>query len=208
MEEVLFGRIRMTIPDAQFRVSTDSMVLADFCRDAGGRGLDLGCGCGTLGLLLLGSGAAGSVCGIEIQPEAARQAEENARRNGLADRFSVVCGDLRQAHAQIPAGSFDFAVSNPPYYPPGSGRLRKEDSLSLARSELCCPLDALCAAAARLEPKRLRFVRHSAASAVSLVLLEARLGGKPGLQIEPELVLYGPDGSESAACRRIYHRQE
>ena len=164
------------------------------------------------------------------------QAEENARRNGLADRFSVVCGDLRQAHAQIPAGSFDFAVSNPPYYPPGSGRLRKEDSLSLARSELCCPLDVLCAAAARalrwggrlylvhkperladlmvflraarLEPKRLRFVRHSAASAVSLVLLEARLGGKPGLQIEPELVLYGPDGSESAACRRIYHRQE
>ena len=59
MDEVLFGRIRMTIPDAQFRVSTDSMVLADFCRDAGGRGLDLGCGCGTLGLLLLGSGAAG-----------------------------------------------------------------------------------------------------------------------------------------------------
>ena len=53
MEEVLFGRIRMTIPDAQFRVSTDSMVLADFCRDAGGRGLDLGCGCGTLGLLPL-----------------------------------------------------------------------------------------------------------------------------------------------------------
>ena len=165
-----------------------------------------------------------------------RPCKENARRNGLADRFSVVCGDLRQAHAQIPAGSFDFAVSNPPYYPPGSGRLRKEDSLSLARSELCCPLDALCAAAARalrwggrlylvhkperladlmvflraarLEPKRLRFVRHSAASAVSLVLLEARLGGKPGLQIEPELVLYGPDGSESAACRRIYHRQE
>ena len=33
MEEVLFGRIRMTIPDAQFRVSTDSMVLADFCRE-------------------------------------------------------------------------------------------------------------------------------------------------------------------------------
>ena len=65
-----------------------------------------------------------------------------------------------------------------------------------------------CWEAARLEPKRLRFVRHSAASAVSLVLLEARLGGKPGLQIEPELVLYGPDGSESAACRRIYHRQE
>lgn len=32
MEELLFDSIRMKIPDAQFRVSTDSMVLADFCR--------------------------------------------------------------------------------------------------------------------------------------------------------------------------------
>ena len=235
MEEVLFGRIRMTIPDAQFRVSTDSMVLADFCRDAGGRGLDLGCGCGTLGLLLLGSGAAGSVCGIEIQPEAARQAEENARRNGLADRFSVVCGDLRQAHAQIPAGSFDFAVSNPPYYPPGSGRLRKEDSLSLARSELCCPLDALCAAAARalrwggrlylvhkperltdllvtlrenrLEPNRLQFVRHHPEASVSLVLVEARSGAKPGLTLQNDLILYTSSGEKTADYKRLYHEE-
>ena len=234
MEEVLFGRIRMTIPDAQFRVSTDSMVLADFCRDAGGRGLDLGCGCGTLGLLLLGSGAAGSVCGIEIQPEAARQAEENARRNGLADRFSVVCGDLRQAHAQIPAGSFDFAVSNPPYYPPGSGRLRKEDSLSLARSELCCPLDALCAAAARalrwgrrlylvhkperladlccalrargLEPKRLRLVCRRAGDAPSLLLLEARRGGRPGLDIAAPLCLEDGTGRPTAELDNAYFR--
>ena len=56
MEDLLFGRIRMKIPDAQFRVSTDSMVLADFCRiKPGSHVLDLGCGCGTLGLLLLGS---------------------------------------------------------------------------------------------------------------------------------------------------------
>ena len=73
MVEELWGGIRMQYSAGQFQLSTDSMVLADFCRDAGGRGLDLGCGCGTLGLLLLGSGAAGSVCGIEIQPEAARQ---------------------------------------------------------------------------------------------------------------------------------------
>ena len=234
MEEVLFGRIRMTIPDAQFRVSTDSMVLADFCRDAGGRGLDLGCGCGTVGLLLLGSGATGSVCGIEIQPEAAQQAEENARRNGLADRFSVVCGDLRQAHAQIPAGSFDFAVSNPPYYPPGSGRLRKEDSLSLARSELCCPLDALCAAAARalrwggrfcavyrperlcdlvcalresgLEPKRLRMVEAEPGRAPSLLLIEAVRGGRPGLAAEPPLRLRDEAGEPTAVYDAAYFR--
>ena len=51
-------------------------------------------------------------------------------------------------------------------------------------------------------------VRHRAQSAVSLVLLESRLGGRPGLRYEPDLILYGPDGSASADCRRIYHQQE
>ena len=237
MEEVLFGSIRMKIPDAQFRVSTDSMVLADFCRvKPGSRVLDLGCGCGTLGLLLLGADGTLQICGVEIQEPAARQAQENAAENGLSDRLQIVCGDLRQAHAQIAPGSFDCVLSNPPYYPPESGYLHTQDSLCAARSELCCPFDALCAAAARalrwggrfflvhkperlvdlmtglraarLEPKRIRFVRHRAQSAVSLVLLESRLGGRPGLHYEPDLILYGPDGSASADCRRIYHRQE
>ena len=100
----------------------------------------------------------------------------------------------------------------------------------------CCPFDALCAAAARalrwggrfflvhkperlvdlmtglraarLEPKRIRFVRHRAENAVNLVLIEARLGGGPGLQFEPDLVLYTQTGELSAAGRRIYHLQE
>lgn len=62
--------------------------------------------------------------------------------------------------------------------------------------------------AARLEPKRIRFVRHRAENAVNLVLIEARLGGGPGLQFEPDLVLYTQTGELSAAGRRIYHLQE
>lgn len=237
MEDLLFGRIRMKIPDAQFRVSTDSMVLADFCRiKPGSRVLDLGCGCGTLGLLLLGADGTLQLCGIELQEAAARQAQENAEENGFSDRMHIVCGDLRQAHTQIAPGNFDCVISNPPYYPPESGYLHTQDSLSAARSELCCPFDALCAAAARalrwggrfflvhkperlvdlltglrtarLEPKRIRFVRHRAESGVNLVLIEARLGGKPGLQYEPDLILYAQTGELSAEGRRIYHLQE
>lgn len=237
MEELLFGSIRMKIPDAQFRVSTDSMVLADFCRiKPGSRVLDLGCGCGTLGLLLLGADETLRVSGIEIQEPAARQAQENAAENGFSDHMHIVCGDLRQAHADIAPGIFDCVLSNPPYYPPESGYLHTQDSLCAARSELCCPFDALCAAAAqalrwggrfflvhkperlvdlmtglraaRLEPKRIRFVRHRAESAVNLVLIESRLGGKPGLQYEPDLILYTQSGELTAEGRRIYHLQE
>lgn len=237
MEELLFGRIRMKISDAQFRVSTDSMVLADFCRiRPGSRVLDLGCGCGTLGLLLLGADGTLHVCGIELQETAARQARENAEESGLSDRLSVVCGDLRQTHSEIAPGSFDCVLSNPPYYPPESGYLHTQESLSAARSEICCPFDALCTAAARalrwggrfflvhkperlvdlmtglraarLEPKRIRFVRHRAGSSINLVLIESRLGGRPGLQYEPDLLLYTQSGELTAEGRRIYHLQE
>lgn len=236
MEELLFGTIRMRIPDAQFRVSTDSMVLADFCRlPPQARVLDLGCGCGTLGLLLLGAAPEVFADGIEIQPDAARQAAQNAEENGLADRFRVFCGDLRQMPPELAPGSYDCVVSNPPYYPPGSGHLRREDSLSIARSELMCPLDALCAAAARalrwggrfflvhkperltdllvtlrenrLEPKRLQFVRHHPEASVSLVLVEARSGAKPGLTLQNDLILYTSSGEKTADYKRLYHEE-
>ena len=209
MEELLFDSIRMKIPDAQFRMSTDSMVLADFCRiRPGSRVLDLGCGCGTLGLLLLGADETLRVCGIEIQEAAARQAQENAEENGFSDHLHIVCGDLRQAHAEIAPGSFDCVLSNPPYYPPGSGYLHAQDSLSAAAAQSASNGQQISLLAARLEPKRIRFVRHRAENAVNLVLIEARLGGGPGLQFEPDLVLYTQTGELSAAGRRIYHLQE
>ena len=58
----------------------------------------------------------------------------------------------------------------------------------------------------RLEPKRLQFVRHSASSRRSLVLLEAVLDGSSGLNIADDLILYHPDGTPTEDCRRIYHR--
>lgn len=60
----------------------------------------------------------------------------------------------------------------------------------------------------RLEPKRLRLVRHRAGGPVSLVLLEARLDGRPGLVFEPDLALFDENGAESEDHKRIYHHQE
>ena len=236
MEEQIGGKYRMELSQTQFSLSTDSIALADFARVfSGARVCDLGCGCGALGLLLLAKCETLQVTGVEIQEPAARCAAENAAQNGLS-QFSVLHGDLREYRTLLPANGFDIVVSNPPYYPPGSGHLRREDSLSIARSELMCPLDALCAAAARalrwggrfflvhkperltdllctlrahrLEPKRIRLVRHHAGADANLVLIAARRGGKPGVMLEPELLLFTPDGQETTDYRRIYHHQE
>ena len=56
-------------------------------------------------------------------------------------------------------------------------------------SELFC-----CMTAHGIEPKRLRLVCHREGSAPNLVLVEGRRGGRPGLRIEPTLILHCPDG--------------
>jgi len=234
MQEQLFGTIEMEVSDSQFRMSTDSMVLADFCRlRTGAHVLDAGCGCGALSLLLLGAHPDIQVTGVEILPEAAGQAQANAVRNRLEDRFSVLNEDLRGFRAFLSPGSFDAVVSNPPYYPVASGFIAGTAALSSARSEITLTFSQLCESAAYvlptggsfflvhkperltdvlcclrqtgLEPKRLCFVKHAAEKEASLLLLEARRGGKPGLTLEPDLVLFRAGGSPTAQYLRIYH---
>ena len=222
---------------AHFRLGTDSVLLADFVNPAGAkRGVDLGCASGINMLLLLARTKALHMTGLEIVPEAAALARENMALNGFTDRGEIVTGDIRDHRALFCAGRFDLVVCNPPYFPQGCGALPQGADRAAARSELLCTLPELCAAAAwllhtggraffvhrperlselfvcltesGLEPKRLRLVCRDAGSAPSLVLVEARRGGKPGLTIEPSLCLQNPDGTESAEYRRIYHREE
>ena len=69
--------------------------------------------------------------------------------------------------------------------------------------------DLFCALRpAGLEPKRLRLVEARPGRAASLVLLEGRRGGKPGLTMEAPLVLQNPDGSPTAEVDAIYFRQQ
>ncbi len=222
-------------PAGHFPLSTDSVLLGDFARPGSARrGIDLGCGAGILLLLALRKSEKLHMTGLELLPEAAAAAQANLERNGLTARGAIVVGDLRRHRALFRAGSFDFAVANPPYFAPASGAVSPEKERAAARAEESCTLQELSEAAAwllrtggsfslvyrperlsellltlsshGLEPKRLRLVCRCADSAPSLVLLEARRGGRPGLTFEPALLLTGPDGGESEEYKRIYHR--
>ncbi len=217
------------------RLSTDSVLLADFVplRHAR-RGIDLGCASGAVALLLLARERTLDMTGLELEENAAALARANLERNGLTERARIVTGDIRAHRELFRAGSFDLAVANPPYFSVGSGVLSPDPARASARSETDCSLEELCRAAAwllqtggsfclvhrperlsellcamtaqALEPKRLRLVGKTFDSPPSLVLVEGRRGGRPGLQIEPPLLLTEPDGSESAEFRRIYRR--
>lgn len=220
------------LPD-QFPLGTDSVLLAAFASLRSGASVfDLGAGCGTLGMLLGASHPDCCVDGIELQPAAVAAAQEIIRQNGMEGRVSVMEGDLRQLD-HLPAKKYDAVVSNPPYFPVGSGARSPADSRALSRTELCCTLEELSRAASRLlrsggsfflvhrperlcdlmvilrafllEPKRMRLVRNRPGAPPSLVLLESRKDGKCGLSIGPDLLLRGEDGAESEEYRQIYH---
>ena len=226
------GGFRFLFDDTLFQPSTDSFLLGDFTRvRRGDRVCDLGAGTGLLGLLLLARQPELSVTDVEIRGDACGLARRTADLNGLADRITVLQADLRDT-SSLPHGAFDAVVSNPPYFASGSGAVSADPARGAARSEVLCTLEDVCTAAARLltyggrfslvyrpermaalfsllqahrlEPKRLRFVHCSTAAKPSLLLLESRLGGRPGLAVEPPLLLKDAQNNDTAELRRIY----
>ena len=196
--EKLSETIQIAINDAH-RFGTDAFLLEHF---AAVRGIDTVCdlcaGCGIIGLLMLR-------------------------------------GDLREIRTLLPAHSFRLVTCNPPYFPAGSGYLCPEDSRRRARHEQkeSCTTGEVCDAAAwllqyggrfclcqrperltdvllamrqaGLEPKRLRWVQQRPEKAPWLFLVEGKAGAKPGLTVEPPLIVESADGSYSDEMKRIYH---
>ena len=228
MEQLHNGFTLELCPGA-FPLSTDSVALADFvklCKNAAV--LDLCSGCGTLGLMLCARQADCTVVGVELQENDHLCALQNARRNGIERRLNSICANIETIPSFLEPGKFHVCVSNPPYFSAGP----ESKTAPLARREDTCSPDSLfraaawalryggdfylvhrperlaslcaCAGSHGLEAKRLRLLRHRAGSPVSLILVQFRKGGKPGLIWEEES-LYDENDQPTGYYRRLYH---
>jgi 16S rRNA G1207 methylase RsmC len=82
---------------------------------AGDRILDLGCGCGTNGIMAANQAGAGcSVTFVDSNLRALALADYNARASGLAE-FNTVAS-CKVEGAALAAKAFDVALANPPYF--------------------------------------------------------------------------------------------
>ena len=228
MEYLQNGFILELSPGA-FPLSTDSIALGSFVKlPKNAQVVDLGAGCGTLGLMLCARDSSCCVTGIELDETAHRMALQNAQTNGICHRLKSICADLTDRACLPPAGSADCVVSNPPYF--SGGFVSK--ATPLARSQQACPLEAVFGAAAhclrfggelfmvhkpeqlgqlcalgiarRLEPKELLMLHHKEDGPCSLVLLRFRKGAKPGLTISQQ-TLFDRQGQTTAYYKDIYH---
>ena len=203
---------------AGYRTNVDALLLAAFAAAPAPPSpprpatvaFDLGAGVGAVGLALLRFGAAKRVVLLEIDELAAAMARRNLDANGWTNRGEVVRGDVSDV-ARSRRGEAALVVCNPPYLPPGRGRVSPAEArarcgrveifveaarqLAGQKARVCFVYPAAdlgelytTLTCEGLHPKRVRFVHGTPAAPARIVLVEARAGRPGGLSVLPPLV--------------------
>lgn len=195
------------------RFNADALWLLAFLRlSTKDRAVELGSGTGVI--CVLGADNTGAhFTGVERQERLVELAQRSVARNGQDIRF--VCADVSDSPALLGHGAFTAALMNPPYFT--SGDASGKPSRSLTRHDAGTSLANFLSAAHALlqnggklfviypagalselltalqqhtfEPKRMRFVYTKAGKNALRVLIEAKKGGKPGLTVEPPMIV-------------------
>lgn len=227
------GRIRIRQNQSGYRFSIDAVLLAYHARPRpADRVLDLGTGCGIIPLIMAFRNPGIQVYGIEVQEDLSDLAAVNVRENRMQERITILCKDMQALKADMIAGRVDLVVCNPPYRKSNSGRLNPDHQRAVARHEIRASLlDVILTAqrllraagrfvviytaertaelltqmrADRIEPKMLRCIHSDRHSEAKLVLVEGVKGGRPGIRIEPPLILYDHTGAYTPEVTRMF----
>lgn len=124
------------------KVGTDAVSLGAWAR-CSGRVLDVGCGCGVIGLMAAQRGAS-YVEMIDIDEPSVAEASENAANSPWSGIVSVQCRNF----LDCVAGQFDCILSNPPFF--ASGVLAPDMRRATARHESDLTPEAFMRKAAEL----------------------------------------------------------
>ncbi len=95
--------------------------------------LDLGCGLGSVLLMLAFKLPGARVSGLEAQADRAELARRSVAYNGIEARCWVTTGDLREHDFE--GRTWELITGTPPYFPPGTGTESKQTHAAPCRFE-------------------------------------------------------------------------
>ncbi|RUM68773.1 MAG: methyltransferase [Sulfurospirillum sp.] len=188
--------------------------------------LDIGTGCGILGLLCARDFPV-DVTLIDKQHQNRLLAEQNARVNNL--QADILCDDFLEHEF---SEKFDTVISNPPYYHEGTDKSSTR-SVTLSKSAEHLPFAPMVAKINRIIKPRgsflfcydakqlpmlmhtlhehkftvcdIRFVHGTAAKPAQLVLIHARKGSRSLCTVHPPLIHFS-GAKESDEVKSIYQK--
>jgi tRNA1(Val) A37 N6-methylase TrmN6 len=211
--------LRIIQNPSKFKFTMDAFLLAGFINPKPAHKIiDLGSGGGVLSLLIAGQKEVTSVLGIEIQSELVEMARRSVILNKLENKVNIELGDVRDVPPSLRLNSFDYVITNPPFFPLNKGQVSEKTSLALAKFEINCTLEDIVQAASRnvkangkvamiypterlnilimtlntyhLTPKKICFIHPKLATKSNLALVEARPNAKDGVEVLPPIVIY------------------
>lgn len=226
LEPFFSGKLQIIQKKKGYRFSVDSILLSQFVKiRKNERVIDLGTGCGILPLLLSQTTKAHSFIGVEIQKGLVECAEKNVVLNHLENRISILKQDFRELKMTFPPGSFDVAISNPPYREFQTGRINPLMEKAIARHEIKGKLEDLISMASyllppkgrcylifpalrtvdlfvslrngKLEPKRIQFVYPRIGEEAKFILTESFKASGVELKIMRPLILKETNPSQA-----------
>lgn len=112
--------------------------------------LDLGCGVGSVLLMVAWRFPAARGFGIEAQDVSMELARRNVQENALSARVQLLHGDLREVTRDWPHGRCALVTGTPPYLPLGTASASPDQQRAAARIELRGGVEDYLAAAARV----------------------------------------------------------
>lgn len=229
------GELRCDQPLDGYRFSIDAVLAAQFVLPGAGlRLLDLGCGCGIIGLVLAYRIADLVVDGLELQPALATLARNNVEANGFSSRMAIIEGDVCRIAEVVRAEAYDLVVCNPPYGALQGGRINSHSQAAVARHELSGTLEDFIGAAAyavrnrgrvvfiyparrgadlittlthhRLTPKRMQPIySYPGSASARLLLIEAVKNGGEQFEVQAPFFIYQQqNGAYSEAMQALY----
>lgn len=103
-------------------------------------GLDIGCGCGVIALMIAQRFPGANITGIDIDLPSIEETRANFNNSRWRERLSAVEGDATLWVTEQNINRYDFIVSNPPYFSSGivcpetsRERARHQDTLTPAK---------------------------------------------------------------------------
>ena len=230
-DRLLNGRVRLRQPADGARVAVDPVFLAAaVAAEPHQQILDVGCGAGAAMLCLAARVPQCRVTGMDSQRGLVRLAGDNVVLNDMADRLSVMIGDLLQPPPRLSPGSFDHVMANPPFLERGRGTevpnpvkaaaTMEGDAalgdwvrfaLAMARAKGTVTfihradrIDALLGQIAGRAGEVVIFpLWPGGGKAASRVLVRARKQIAAPARLAPGLVLHEPDGRFTAAAEAV-----
>jgi tRNA1(Val) A37 N6-methylase TrmN6 len=194
-DALIGGRLRLLQPAKGHRAGHDALLLAATAPEGMERIVDFGAGVGTVGLAVALRLARAQVTLVEIAPEMAALAQQNASRQepDVSTRVRVVEGDVAQlgtcgGPAEPTARSVDLVMMNPPFNDPARHRISPNETRALAHHGADDALEDWLKAADRvLVPGgMLRIIHRPEALGTLLALLEKRAGAVTIRPVHPK----------------------